>query len=129
MKNIRNIILVAFIALVSVSFFSCGETPSAKFLKEYEAFVVSAEKSAKSNDVSKLEALAKKEAQFTKKAGQLSKDTSSWTISDAGKYTALTARWTAAEAKLSALKVKKEAGKAAEKTCAALKDLGSKLKK
>ena len=129
MKHIRNLFVAAFCVLVSVFLFSCGESPSAKFLKDYEAFVVSAEKSADSKATGKLESLAKKEAEFSKKALELAKDTSAWTLSDAGKFTALTARWTAAEARLSALKVKDEAGNAAEKTGAALKELGGKLKK
>ena len=116
-----------FIVLAALTV-SCGDTPSSKFLKEYEAFVISAEKSAQNNAASKLESLTQKEADFMKRAGQIAKS-AEWSIEDAAKYTALSARWTAAEAKLSALKAKDETGKAAKKAGAALKDLGNTLTK
>ncbi|MBQ3826213.1 MAG: hypothetical protein II811_08790, partial [Spirochaetaceae bacterium] len=124
MKYVRNLVLAAFFALVSVSFFSCGDSSSSKFLKDYEKFVISAEKSAENKATGKLDNLAKKEAEFAKKATKIE-----MSVADAGKFAVLSARWTAAEAKLSALKVKDEAGKAAEKTGSALKELGGKLKK
>ena len=89
---------------------------------------MSAEKSAQNKSIGKLDNLAKKEADFMKQAGSITKS-GDWTAAEAAKFTALSARWTAAEAKLTALKTKEEAGKAAQKTGEALKDLGSKLKK
>ena len=131
MKSFRFFTLfsrIAFVVLLSISLFSCGDTPSSKFLKQYESFVVSAEKSAQNKSIGKLDSLAKKEADFMKQAGSITKS-GEWTAAEAAKFTALSARWTAAEAKLTALKTKEEAGKATQKTGEALKDLGSKLKK
>ena len=129
MKTFSRILLIfATAIMLSMALTSCGDTPSSKFLKDYEAFVVSAEKCAKSNSVGKLDSLAKKEADFMKKAGEIGKS-GEWTAAEAAKYTALSARWTVAEAKLVAVKTKNEAGKAAKETGKALKDLGNKLTK
>ena len=111
MKHFIRFISFLCIALVSLSLFSCGETPAQKFLREYEAFVVSAEKSAEKKAVGKIESLSKKEEVFVKKTGELAKKTELWTASDAAEFAKLKARFVAAESKLAAQKVANEAKK------------------
>lgn len=123
-RFIKKIFVIATILFTGLIFISCEKlTDSQKFLKDYEAFVVSAEKAADNKDVNKIKPLIDKEAEFMKRAGAIGK-TAEWTIADAGKFTALSARFTAAEARLSAMKVVEETGDAAQEAGKAAEKAG-----
>ncbi|MCR5606847.1 MAG: hypothetical protein K6F69_08545 [Treponema sp.] len=120
-KKVFTFITILFAGLI---FISCEKlTDSQKFLKDYEAFVVSAEKAADNKAVNKIKPLIDKEAEYMKKAAAIGK-TAEWTIADAGKFTALSARFTAAEARLTAAKAAKETGEVAKEAGKAAEEAG-----
>ena len=70
------------------------------FLKEYETFVVKAEKAAQTNKISDLTKLSLESAKLAEKCEAL-EDSDEWTIADTKKYLDLSTRCTNAISKLS----------------------------
>ena len=70
------------------------------FLKEYEAFVVKAEKAADTNKISDLTNLSLESVKLSEKAQNV-ENTTEWTPADSVKYLGLTNRYAAAINKLS----------------------------
>ena len=70
------------------------------FLKEYEKFVVKAEKAAEKNDAASLVNLSVESIKLAEKAEKM-EDDDEWTSSDATKYLELSSRYAAAAAKMS----------------------------
>ncbi len=70
------------------------------FMKEYEKFVVKAEKAAEKGDMAALMSLNAEAAKFAEKTSGLT-DTSDWNMNDAQKYQALTNRYNDALTKFS----------------------------
>lgn len=70
------------------------------FLKEYEAFVVKAEKAADTNKISDLTNLSLESVKLAEKAQNV-ENTTEWTPADSVKYLGLTNRYAAAINKLS----------------------------
>jgi DNA-binding ferritin-like protein len=97
-------ILTLFVVLFGVSLFVFADAKSRKsiddFMKEYETFVIKAEKAAETNKLSDLTNLSMESLKLAEKA-EAAQTATDWTLKDSQKYLELTNRYSVAINKLS----------------------------
>ncbi len=98
----RIIAVLVVLCAISCTMFAASKkrTSIDDFLKEYETFVVKAEKAAQTNKISDLTKLSLESAKLAEKCEAL-EDSDEWTIADTKKYLDLSTRCTNAISKLS----------------------------
>lgn len=99
MKKLISVLVV--LGTLACSVFAAGNRKAIDdFFKEYEAFVVKAEKAAESNKISDLTNLSLESVKLAEACDKID-DTDAWTLDDSAKYLKLTNRYSAAVSKLS----------------------------
>ena len=98
--NKKIISVLAILATLTCALFAASTRKDIDaFLKQYETFVVKAEKAAASNKISDLMSMSLESVKLTEKYDKI-KDSKEWTTADSTKYLKLTNRYTKAASKV-----------------------------
>lgn len=98
--NKKIISVLAILATLTCALFAASTRKDIDaFLKEYETFVVKAEKAAASNKISDLMSMSLESVKLAEKYEKI-KESKEWTTADSTKYLKLTNRYTKAASKI-----------------------------